>query len=63
MFSKISDSVNLPPRKMKFTLGVNLPQAKNHWSMGCIPVRVLNTCLTLSQPQIRNTVEYHLQVP
>jgi len=28
---KIYDSVNLHPRKIKFTPGVNLPKIKNHW--------------------------------
>jgi len=30
--------------------------------MGCIPERALSTCLTFSQPQSRNIVEYHFGV-
>jgi len=32
MLAIIYDSVNLPPRKMKFTSGINLPSVKNHWT-------------------------------
>jgi len=30
--------------------------------VGCIAQRALSVCLTCSQPQIRNTVEYHFGI-